>query len=107
MRLFKDGLETQRVGDSENPMKQNCSQLVEHGQLNLTIDWPLVPNMKKPAGTFFKSYTCTRQVVLRGGLTPAGFRFDSFITGPPALSAMFPKLPEKRRLQQYRLSRAQ
>ena len=54
MRLFKDGLETQRVGDSENPMKQNCSQLGEHGQLNRTIDWPLVPNMKKPAGTAVK-----------------------------------------------------
>ena len=54
MRLFKDGLETQRVGDSENPMKQNCSQLGEHGQLNRTIDWPLVPNMKNPAGTTVK-----------------------------------------------------
>ena len=54
MRLFKDSLETQRVGDSENPMKQNCSQLGEHGQLNRTIDWPLVLNMKKPAGTTVK-----------------------------------------------------
>ena len=51
MRLFKDGLETKRDGDSENPMKKNCSQLGEHGQLNRTIDWPLVPNMKKPACT--------------------------------------------------------
>ena len=51
MRLFKDGFETKRDGDSENPMQQNCTQLGEHGQLKLTIDLPLVPNMKKPAGT--------------------------------------------------------
>ena len=51
MRLYKDGLETKRDGDSGNPMKQNCSQLGEHGQLNRTNDWPIVPNLKKPAGT--------------------------------------------------------
>ncbi len=45
-----DGLETKRDGDSENPMKQNFSQLGEHGQLNHTNDWPLVQNLKKPAG---------------------------------------------------------
>ena len=49
--LLKDSLETKRDGDSENPMKQNCSQLGEHGQLNRTNDWPLMPNLKKPAGT--------------------------------------------------------
>ena len=49
--LLKYGLETKRDGDSKNPMKQNCSQLGEHGQLNRTNNWLLVPNLKKPAGT--------------------------------------------------------
>ena len=31
--------------------------------------------MKKPAGTVVTSQTCLKQVVLRDGLTQAGFRF--------------------------------
>ena len=57
--------------------------------MNCAIDWQLFTGMKKPLRTVATCHTCARQVVLRGGLTPAGFRFETLVTEQPALALLF------------------
>ena len=52
---------------------------MHRGQLNCALDWQLFTGMKKPLRTVAKCHTCARQVVLRGGLTQAGFRCLMFV----------------------------
>ena len=80
---------------------------MHRGQLNCALDWQLFTGMKKPLRTVATCHTCARQVVLRGGLTPAGFRFETLVTEQLALALLFLGLLMKHRLRRYKLSRVQ
>ena len=55
------------------------SQLGHRVQLDCSIDWPLVSGMKKTCWHCCYVTNLQSQVVLRGGLTPTGFRFLMFV----------------------------
>ena len=80
---------------------------MHRGQLNCALDWQLFTGMKKPLRTVATCHPCARQVVLGGGLTPAGFRFETLVTEQPALPAVFPEPRGKQRPSQCRVSRVQ
>ena len=73
----QESLETKRDGDSENAIKQSCFQRGDRGQSNCSNDWPLVSGIKNLLILLLKSYTCTRQIVFKDGLTPTGCIFKN------------------------------
>ena len=97
--VSKDGLETKRDGDSENPMKQNLYQLGH--RCKCAIDWPLISGKFRPCWSCCYVTDLQSKVVLRDGLTPTEFRFLMFVITAVLTKEVSPGLPERSTRQRH------